>query len=223
MRLVDYSQDVSAEGMLHAAFVRSAVPHGRVRSVEASGLPPGCVALLPRGHRRPRALRVPIEGPDGPVRSGPLRGRHRGRGGGAHAEAARAAAKAMSVEMEELPAVFDPLAAVAEGAPLLHPETGDSAGDEVSIGVRPLAGTNVCHRFRLLHGDVRAGFAEADVVVEETFSTAGGPARADGAARDARRLDRRRPARGANRHADALQPARRPGRGLRNRTRSASA
>ena len=39
--------------------------------------------------------------------------------------------------------------------------------------IRPIEGTNVCHRFRLRHGDVEAGFAEADVVVEETFRTAG--------------------------------------------------
>ena len=32
-------------------------------------------------------------------------------------------------------------------------------------------GTNVCHRFRLVQGDVDAGFAEADVIVEETFRT----------------------------------------------------
>jgi CO/xanthine dehydrogenase Mo-binding subunit len=87
--------------------------------------------------------------------------------------AARGAAAAITVGYEELPAVFDPLAAVAAGAPLLHPESGDSAGDAVSIGVRPLAGTNVCHRFRLVHGDAERGFEDADVIVEETFRTAG--------------------------------------------------
>ena len=172
MRLLDYSQDVSAEGMLYAAFVRSAVPHGRVRSVETSGLPPDCVALLPQDTA---ALgRYGCQLKDQTVLSDPARfvGDIVAAVAAPTREAARAAAKAMSVDMEELPAVFDPLAAVAEGAPLLHPDTGDSAGDEVSIGVRPLAGTNVCHRFRLLQGDVASGFAEADVVVEETFSTA---------------------------------------------------
>ena len=72
---------------------------------------------------------------------------------------ARAAAAEVDVDYDELPAVFDPLAAVAAGAPLLHPRVGDSANDAVSTGVRPLRGTNVCHRFRLLHGDVEAGFA----------------------------------------------------------------
>jgi CO/xanthine dehydrogenase Mo-binding subunit len=39
--------------------------------------------------------------------------------------------------------------------------------------VRPIPGTNVCHRFRIRHGDVAEGFAQADVVVQEAFRTAG--------------------------------------------------
>jgi CO/xanthine dehydrogenase Mo-binding subunit len=60
---------------------------------------------------------------------------------------------------------------VAPGAVLLHPDVASSAGEAVSIGVRPLPGTNVCHRFRLVSGDVAAGFDQADVVVEEAFRT----------------------------------------------------
>ena len=47
MRLVDYARDAAAEGMWHAAFVRS--PHARRAraSVDASALPAGEVALLP--------------------------------------------------------------------------------------------------------------------------------------------------------------------------------
>ena len=45
--------------------------------------------------------------------------------------------------------------------------------DAVSIDVRPIPNSNVCHRFRIRHGDVAAGFAEADVVVEEVYRTAG--------------------------------------------------
>ena len=37
--------------------------------------------------------------------------------------------------------------------------------------MRPLPGTNVCHRFRIRHGDVAAGFADADVVVQREFRT----------------------------------------------------
>ncbi|HEU5321219.1 MAG TPA: molybdopterin cofactor-binding domain-containing protein, partial [Methylomirabilota bacterium] len=84
--------------------------------------------------------------------------------------AARAAAQAVEVEYEELPAVFDPLEAL--DAPPIH-EPADSAGEAVSIEVRPIAGTNVCHRFRIRHGDVGQGFEDAEVVVEETYRVAG--------------------------------------------------
>jgi CO/xanthine dehydrogenase Mo-binding subunit len=86
-------------------------------------------------------------------------------------EEARAAAALVRVEYEELPAVFDAVDAVAPGAVLVHPDPAASAQEAVSIGVRPLPGTNVCHRFRLTTGDVAAGFADADVVVEEAFRT----------------------------------------------------
>jgi CO/xanthine dehydrogenase Mo-binding subunit len=84
---------------------------------------------------------------------------------------ARAAAGLVAGGYEELPAVFDAVAALAPDAVLLHPDAAASAEEEVSIGVRPVPGTNVCHRFRLVSGDVAAGFSEADVIVEETFRT----------------------------------------------------
>ena len=172
MRLVDYSQDAGFDGMWHAAFVRSPVPHGRVRAVDVSSLPSDCVALLPEDTA---ALgRYGCQLKDQTVLADPARfvGDIVAAVAAPGRAAAQAAAQAVTVDIEELPAVFDPLAAVAEGAPLLHPESGDSARDEVSIGVRAIAGTNVCHRFRLVNGDVESGFADAAVVVEETFRTA---------------------------------------------------
>ncbi len=88
-------------------------------------------------------------------------------------DGARAAVAAVEVEWEELPAVFDPVEAVAEDAPLLHEHAGTSAGDAVSIDVRPVEGSNVCHRFLLRHGDAAAAMESAEVVVEEVFRTAG--------------------------------------------------
>jgi CO/xanthine dehydrogenase Mo-binding subunit len=77
----------------------------------------------------------------------------------------------VEVDYEELPAVFDAVEAVLPGAPLLHQQAGASAEDAVSIDVRPIEGSNVCHRFRIRHGDAAAGLAEADVMVEEVFRT----------------------------------------------------
>ena len=97
--------------------------------------------------------------------------------------AARAAAQLVEVEYEELPAVFDPLEAVARGAPLLHEQPAASASDAVSIDVRPIADTNVCHRFRIRHGDVAAGFAAGRRRRRGGLPHAERRARPDGAAR----------------------------------------
>jgi CO/xanthine dehydrogenase Mo-binding subunit len=166
-----YAVDAERPGMLHAAFVRSPHPHARVRSVDASGVPPHCVVLTPADveHLHRYGCQVRDEHVLAHV------ARHAGDVVAAVAAPtpalARAAARLVDVAYEELPAVYDPVEAVAPGAPLLHPDGGESAGEAVSIGVRPLASTNVCHRFRLVHGDVAAGFAEADVVVQQAFRT----------------------------------------------------
>jgi CO/xanthine dehydrogenase Mo-binding subunit len=167
-----YSSEVERPGMLHAAFVRSPHAHARVISVDASAvagdvvvLGPDDVADLGRYGCQVKDQRVladiarhvgdVVAAVAAPTRAG-----------------ARAAARLVEVAYEELPAALDPLEAVAPGAPLVHEQAADSARDAVSIDVRPIAGTNVCHRFRIRHGDVAQGFAEADVVVEEVFRTA---------------------------------------------------
>jgi CO/xanthine dehydrogenase Mo-binding subunit len=167
-----YSVQVERPGMLHAAFVRSPHPHARILSVDAAGVPEDCVAL------------VPDDVADLGIYGCQVRDQHvladvaRFAGDIVAAvaadspEAARAGADAVRVAYEELPAVTDAVAAVAPGAPILHPQAAASAQEAVSIGVRPIAGTNVCHRFRMRHGDVAQGFAEADVVVQRSFRTA---------------------------------------------------
>ena len=166
-----YSVHVERPGMLHAAFVRSPHAHARVTGVDASGLPPDCVPLLPDDvaglapygcQARDQRVLADVARHVGDIVAAVA---------GPTPAAARAAAHAVEVSYEELPAVFDPVEAVAPGAPLLHPATAQSAGEAVSIGVRPLPGTNVCHRFRIRHGDVAAGFDAADVVVQRAFRT----------------------------------------------------
>jgi CO/xanthine dehydrogenase Mo-binding subunit len=166
-----YSVDVIRPRMLHAAFVRSPYAHARVRRVDASAVPPDGVTLLPQDVA---ALgRYGCQARDQRVLADVAR--HAGDIVAAVAAptpaAARAAARRIEVDYEELPAVFDAIAAVAPGAPLLHADTAESAQEAVSIGVRPLPGTNVCHRFRLVSGDAARAMAGADVVVSEAFRT----------------------------------------------------
>jgi CO/xanthine dehydrogenase Mo-binding subunit len=165
-----YAVDVERPGMLHAAFVRSPHPHARIRAIDASAV--DCVVLLPEDVADLGTYGCQVK--DQRVLAD--RARHVGDVVAAVAaptrEAARAAARSIGVEYDELPAVFDPVGAVAPGAPLVHESAATSAGDAVSIDVRPIPGTNACHRFRIRHGDTARGFAEADATVEETYRTA---------------------------------------------------
>ena len=70
--------------------------------------------------------------------------------------AAEAGCALVDVDYEVLPAVTNPAAALAPGAPLLHPD---------------LAPGNVCAEVHRVSGDPEAGFAAADVVYEGTFRT----------------------------------------------------
>lgn len=78
---------------------------------------------------------------------------------------AEAAAKWVRVDYEPLPVVTGPFAALQPGAPLLHPQPfafpyGERDWD-----------SNVLHSYRIARGDVEAGLAQADVVVEATYRT----------------------------------------------------
>ncbi len=69
-------------------------------------------------------------------------------------EAAAAGAKLVRVDYEDLPMVRDAHAAIAPGAPRVHADKD-----------------NVLLHQKIRHGDVARGFAEADVIVEGTFTT----------------------------------------------------
>lgn len=71
-------------------------------------------------------------------------------------EQAEDAAKAIRVDYEPLPAVMDLDAALAEGAPPLHPD---------------LFPTNLCRELHMRSGDTARAMAEADLIVEETYRT----------------------------------------------------
>ena len=169
-----YAQDLDEPGMLHARIVRSPYPHARIGGIDTSSIPPDCVVLLPDDVRDfgrygvqirdqtvlalDRALHV--GDPVAAVAAETERG-------------AEEAAALVVIDYEELPAVLDVLDAVRPNAPLVH-ETHDVASGGVAyFGLRPQEGTNVCHLFRIRCGDVDAGFAAADVIVEETFQIAG--------------------------------------------------
>lgn len=79
---------------------------------------------------------------------------------------ARRAARAVAVEWEVLEPVVDIHQAMAPDAPLLHE-------DMFTQGVEPKPDkpSNISQRTIISRGDVDAGFADADVIVERTFIT----------------------------------------------------
>jgi CO/xanthine dehydrogenase Mo-binding subunit len=167
-----YAHDAERPGMLHAAFVRSPHAHARVDAIDASGVPDGCVVLTGEDTAGLGSYGCQLKDQQVVADVARFAGDIVAAVAAPTREAARAAARSVEVDYTELPAVFDAVKAVAPGAPLLHRQAGSDAGDAVSIDVRPIDGSNVCHRFLLRHGgDAAAELASADVVVEEVFRT----------------------------------------------------
>ncbi len=166
-----FAADYTLPGTLWAASLRSPVPHARIVSVDTSRARaiPGVRAVL-TGADFPGLLHGRV------LRDMPLLCWERVRFVGdivavvaaESADAAEDAAAAIDVEYEELPAIFDPLAAIAPGAPLIHPDARSYAGFPKDI---PRDIPNLCSYRIWEHGDVRTGMGAADVVVEHTFTT----------------------------------------------------
>ncbi len=168
---VRYSQDRELPGMLHARILRSPHPHARVERVDSSAVPADVVALTPDDVRDLRPYGCQIA--DQTVLALD-RARFAGDPVAAVAadtpEAAEEALALLAVDYEELPAVLDLDAALAAGQ-LVHERIPISENDAAYFGIRPSQGSNVCHTFRIRHGEVEAGFETADLVLEETFRT----------------------------------------------------
>jgi CO/xanthine dehydrogenase Mo-binding subunit len=165
-----FSGDLSMKGMLHMKMLFAERPHARVKRVKT-----GSAEAAPRVVAVFTAKDVPVneyglQWQDQPVLCGAGAATPQGvatdivRFEGdqiavvvAETEAAAAeAVKLIEVEYEDLPLVTDAVEAMKPGAPLLHPERGDS---------------NICVHYRIRKGDVEAAFAQADVIVEGEYHT----------------------------------------------------
>ncbi|HWP57731.1 MAG TPA: xanthine dehydrogenase family protein molybdopterin-binding subunit [Candidatus Acidoferrales bacterium] len=164
-----YTADVLLPGMLWAKALRSPYSHARIVRIDASraAKAPGVRAVITgedaRGilyGRRYRDLTVLAHD----------RVRFMGERVAAVAaeerEAAEEALGLIEVEYEELPAVFDPIEALQEGAPLIHPDVNSYPGLP-----RPLpTPSNAFYCDVIERGNLQQGFAQADVIVENTFT-----------------------------------------------------
>ena len=82
------------------------------------------------------------------------------------AQVAKRAAKLIDVEYEVLLHVIDPVEAAADGAPLLHEDLFTNGLEE-----KPSTPSNVANRVKFAIGDIEAGFAAADEIVEREYTT----------------------------------------------------
>lgn len=152
-----YAADLYMEGMLHARVLRSPHPHARIVSIDTTRAEslPGVEAVL-TAKDIPGINRVGIIIPDQPVLCDD---KVRQVGDpvalvAATSEAvARRALSLIHVQYEPLEAVSDPFTALQEGAPQIYP-----------------SGNLMSHR-RINKGDISKGFAEADVITENAYST----------------------------------------------------
>src|SRR5664280_2765639 len=165
-----YVHDIDLPGQLHAAILRSARVHARILRIDAAA-----ARALPGVHCVLTAADVPDQRPIGvakdhlPLKSGRVRSeRDEIAAVAADSEAiALQALRLIEVDYEDLPVVVDAEAALAPGAPLVHPPIeGAAVGAPVGLAGRS---DNVAMRFDYGHGDVARGEAESDVVVEDCF------------------------------------------------------
>ncbi len=155
-----FTSDIKLSGMLHGKILRSPVPHAKIGNIDISKAVKlkGVKAIL-------TSKDVPlIKFSISPTWADKLiladtKVRYIGDEIAAVAavdeEIAEEALELIEVDWEELPAVFDPLEAVQLGAPRLH--------DEVE--------NNISKTMSMECGSIEEGFAEADVILEDTFQT----------------------------------------------------
>ncbi len=165
--LTRYADDFGLPGMLHAKVVRATRASARLVTVDTSKAEavPGVRCVMTARDVPNNVLFTDVPGQTTQV--GALRARTQVLADGRvryfgepialiaaeTEEAARQACDLVAVEYEELPGVFDPIEAMAPGAPQLE-ETG-----------------NIISRWKVRKGDIGAGFAAADVIVENTYQT----------------------------------------------------
>jgi CO/xanthine dehydrogenase Mo-binding subunit len=176
---VPYAIDVTVPGMLHARLLRSPYAHARIVSIDAARARalPGVHAVLTGPELAARDDIYPYFGPI--FRDQAVLATDKARFVGEPVAAvaavdtdiAQAALDLIDVEYEELRPVFDVDAALEPGAPIVHDEPRRLGQTFADIIVRTEADSNICNQFTLRKGDVERGFAEADHIFEDVFTS----------------------------------------------------
>ena len=174
-----FGADLYVPGMLIGKVLRSPHPHALIKSIDTSKAEalPGVKAVLTRDDFEDRSSEFVPAGEmmvnyRDIVRNVMAREKALYEGHAVAAVAAtsnaiaRQALKLIEVDYEPLPHVIDAVEAMKPDAPLLH-------DDMITEGVEPAPTkpSNVAKRIEFAIGDIEAGFAAADVVIERRFDT----------------------------------------------------
>ena len=151
-----FLHDLELPRMVHGAILRARFPHARIVRIDTSRARalPGVLAVITGDDVVQHAFGFAKD--QLALKRGKVRCiRDEVAAVAAESRAiAQEAVELIDVQYEELPAVFDPLDAVAPGAPLVH--------DEMATNVTAL-------RYQFTHGDVDRAFAEAAVTVDGEY------------------------------------------------------
>ena len=165
-----YTADFHIPGTLWARILRSPFPHARITKIDsarAKGIPGVHVVLTGADvsgvlYGR-RLMDVPVLAQE--------RVRFVGEPVAVVAaddkDLAQRAIDLIDVDYEELPAVFSPLQAINENAPILHPEVNGYEGLPNPLN-KP---SNAFVRDTWGKGKLKEGFRQAEIIVENTFTT----------------------------------------------------
>ena len=155
-----FTDDYRFPGMLYARTKRAGLPHARVRSIETAAAREleGVHAVLTHKDIPGRNAHGVVS-IDWPVLCG-VKVRYVGDAVAIVAadseEIAAAALELIQVDYEELPAITDVLEAAKPDSPLVHEERPDG---------------NLLKHIKVKKGDIDSGFADADVLIDQTYRT----------------------------------------------------
>ncbi len=162
-----FAVNLRLPGMLHAKMLRSIYPHARIRNIDTSKakklagvkmvLTPADVPSLPFSPIYIKEIHSASVLHDVRVLDKVVRyaGQPVAAVAATSPEIAETALELIDVDYEELPFVFDPEQAMLDGAPQLHENQTN----------------NICLNPVLQEGDLEAGFADADHIFENTYTT----------------------------------------------------
>jgi len=167
-----FATDIYFQNMLHGKVLRSTHPHARILRIDTEKA------------KRLRGVKVVITAKDVPdVKYGALvmdmgifareKVRYIGEAVAAVAavdeDTAEEALELITIEYEELPTVFDPMEAMLPEAPILHEDLKNYL-TLFPRTERSMSG-NVNYHAVIHQGNIETGFAQSDIILEDTFKT----------------------------------------------------